>query len=424
MPEYKRKKIHTSRRRPKSVKVQKSAKGTQMRSEKRIKRDITQDRSIRVIRGTKSDKHKKLYVFASVVAVAVLTVILMSVLLPVGLFESSRNFFYSFGSGSFPAELSGAQVIDCVPKNNYYYVLTDTSIMIFSNGGKKLFSSVHGFLSPVITTSETRALVFDQGKNTAIIYNLSGIVDTITSKDEIITADIARDGQYALVTKSDSYASSVTVYSRKGKKLYNIKFAKDMVNGVDIANSGKKIAVSTLNAQSGKIFSSIRIYDFNSADPKFKLDLGQDTAYDIHNTGSGFFVVTHNKLRYIKWSKFTVNELDFDGEIAHMRYSNAGVMAVYNKTNDKSDNYVLLLKNSGKKIDEFEIKGIVNDIRFSRGRVYSIGDSKINIYSKHGEKLKSDICGFGVIKISVVGSNAICVITDSEIQKIVVKKGN
>ena len=422
MPEYKRKKVRASRRRPKSVQVQKPEKSA--RSTPKLKKDITQYGFFRVIRGRKVEKRNKLLILAAVVAAIALTLVIMSLALPVGLVESTKDFVLSQGSGSFPAELSGAKTVACVPKTNYYYVLTDTSTMAFSNGGKKIFSSVHGFLSPVITTSQTRALVFDQGKSNAVIYSLSGVVDTINSKDEIIAADINKNGLYALVTKSDSYASSVTVYDRKGKSIYNIKLAKDMVNHIDISDSGKKIAVSTVNAESGKLVSSVRVYAFNSADPAFKLDLGQDIVYDLENTGRGFFVATHNKLRFVRWSKYSVNEYDFDGETASVRYSGSGVMAIYNKTNDRSDNNIVLLSDSGKKISEFEIKGIVKDIRFSRGRVYSLGDNKVTIFDKRGEILRADGCGFGGVKLSVVGSNTVCVITDSEIQKTVIKKGD
>lgn len=420
MSEYKRKKVHTSRRRSKAVQIQKP----ESEKNRRIKRDITQDSSIRVVKGKKGEKRIKIYTALATVTVIALLIVLMSVILPVGLVESTKDFVLSLGSGSFPAELSGAQTVDCATKSNYYYVLTDTSIMAFSNGGKKIFSSVHGFSSPVIVTSETRALVYDQGKTTAIIYNLSGVVDTINSKNEIICADIAKNGQYALATKSDSYASSVSVYSRKGKNLYSIKLAKDIVNNVDISNSGKKIAVSTVNAESGKLVSGVSVYAFDSADPAFKYDLGQDIAFDIENTGRGFYVTTHNKLRFINWSKYTVNEYDLNGEVSSVRYSSSGVLAVHNKTNDKSDNDITLLSNSGKKISEFEVKSILADIRFSRGRVYSIGDNRVNIYDKHGELLRSDECDFGGVKLSVTGSNEVCVISDNEIQKITVNKGD
>ena len=84
----------------------------------------------------------------------------------------------------------------------------------------------------------------------------------------------------------------------------------------------------------------------------------------------------------------------------------------------------MLFSNSGKKISEFEIKGIVNDIRFAKGCVYSMGDSKVEIFDKKGNNLRSDSCGFGGIRLAVTGSNTVCIITDSEIQKTEIKKGN
>ena len=187
MPEYRRKKAHSRTRQPKRTRVKKFDNIT-IQSDRKIKRNISRDISVRVVRGKKGEKQRKLYIFAAVIAVIASAVVLLSVLLPVGILECAKDFAYSLGSGSFPASISGSQTLNCVPKDNYYYVLTDTSVMAFSNGGKNIFSSVHGFSSPVIVTSQTRALVFDQGKNAAIIYNLSGVVDTIESKNEIIEA--------------------------------------------------------------------------------------------------------------------------------------------------------------------------------------------------------------------------------------------
>lgn len=422
MPEYKRKKVHTSRRKKAKTEVVKAEIKIPMRRANSKKEDKPKSDTIRVVRGKKGEKKKRIYTLSAIVAVVLITVLILSLSLPVGLFESTQTFVLSLGRGSYPLELSGTATVDCVQEGNHCFVLTDTSIMAFSNGGKKIFSFVHGFSSPVITTSSTRAIVYDQGKNSAVIYNLSGVVKKIDSKEAIITADIAKNGEYALVTKSDSYAGSVKVYNRHSEQIYSINLAKDMINNIEIASSGKKIALSTLSAQSGKLLSSVRIYGFNSADPVFKLDLGEDAVYALKNSGRGFFAVTHNKMRYVNWSKFTTNEYDFDGEVSHTRYSSSGMLVVYNKTNDKSDNLVALFSKFGKKINEFEIKNALSDIRFLLGRVYAMGDSKVTIYDKKGEILGSKECGFGGNKVYVTGASTVCVVGDSDIQRINVNK--
>ena len=193
-----------------------------------------------------------------------------------------------------------------------------------------------------------------------------------------------------------------------------------MINNIDIASSGKKIAVSTIRAEGGKTVSDVRVYDFNSADPRYKLDLGNDAVYDIENTGSGFFVTTHNKIRYIKWSDYNTAEFDLSGEVSYLRYSDSGFLAVYNKTNDKSLNEAFLITNSGKKISGFEIKGAIRDIRFAKGRVYAMGDNTVTIYDKNGGFLNSGNYGFGGVKVVVCGSDTVCIISDTQIKKTVI----
>ena len=423
MPDYRRKKTHTGRRKRTGVTIQKPPKNIPMRQSSDTRKAVKpSEDKIRVVRGGKAEKRRKLYIVGGTVLTLALIILILSLLAPVSLYESVKDFTLSIGSGSYPAEISGSGAVNCVPNDRYYYVLTDTSIMAFTNGGKKVFSFAHGFSAPVLVTSQTRALLFDQGKNSAVIYNLSGVVRTIESKQPIITADIAKDGEYALATKSDSYAATVSVYDKSGDSLYSINFAKDMVNNVDIASSGKKMAVSTVNTESGKTVSSVRVYDFESADPAFKLELNEELAYDIENTGRGFFVTTHKKTRYIKWSDYSITEYDFGGEVGMLRYSSSGFLALYNKTNDKSDNTVALFSDSGKKISEFEIKGALNDIRFSRGRVYAMSDNKITIYDRQGELLRSGNHGFGGVKIAVTGSNTVCIITDNGIEEAVIKR--
>ena len=200
MPEYKRKKTHSRRRKRVTPEAGKPRASIRMRPKKEEKADTGQDSAIRVVRGKKGERRRKLLILSAVAAAVVLTLVILSAVLPVGLYESTRDFTLSFGSGSFPAAISGNGIINCVPKNRYYYTLTDTSISAFTNGGKKVFSFVHGFSSPVLVTSQTRALLFDQGKNSVIIYNLSGVVKTLELKEPIIAADIAQDGEYALVT--------------------------------------------------------------------------------------------------------------------------------------------------------------------------------------------------------------------------------
>ena len=146
MPDYRRKKSHTGRRKRAGATVQKARVSAPKRRNKETAALHSEpEKRVRIIRGGKEYKRRRLYVLASVVLVIALVTVILSILSPVSLYESAQDFTKSIGSGSFPAAISGSGITDCVPKDRYYYVLSDTSVMAFTNGGKKIFSFVHGF---------------------------------------------------------------------------------------------------------------------------------------------------------------------------------------------------------------------------------------------------------------------------------------
>ena len=92
-------------------------------------------------------------------------------------------------------------------------------------------------------------------------------------------------------------------------------------------------------------------------------------------------------------------------------------MLVFNRANDKSDNTVVAINNRGKKAAEFSINGIIGDIKFTRGHIYCISDTTVNLFDKQGNLLRSGDCGYGVVNFSVISEYHIATITDSIIQK-------
>ena len=217
--------------------------------------------------------------------------------MPVGITENLENLVSLIGNGSYPINLESSDTLNTVSRGMYYYVLTDTRLNAFTNGGKEIYSHSHGFESPVLKTSATRAMVFDQGGNEAYIYNLKEQKQSLKTDTEIINAAISDSGVYAVITRSESYASVVTVYSRGGKKIYTWYSSSDTVNNVAIAPNGKKIAITAFNAANGKFNSKICILNFNSANPINTVNIEGGpimTLESFHR--AGFIAATENKL--------------------------------------------------------------------------------------------------------------------------------
>ncbi len=421
MPDYKRKKTHSAPR-GKGKKPNKTNE-IRMSPSKTTKRDITQDESVRVIKGKKFFTKQRIKISCAFIAVISAILLILSFALPVGLVENVVNTFASIGSGEFPLNIVGTSVLNLHAKSGYYYVLTDTDITAYSNSGKNIFSFQHGFAAPVLTTSATRALVFEQGGDTAHIFNLSGLIDTKKTENSIINASISRNGSYALVTKSDDYASQVSVYNKNSKLVYEWNSAKDIIGSAVIASNGKKIAVSTLNASAGDFVSKVKILNFNSADPLYTVDLGNTPTLSLLDMGHSLSVVTDNGCKFVKWSNYSTKDFEASGQLSMVRRNAGNLLLVYNRSNDKSDNLILVLSKNGRKISEFKINSQINDIAYSSGYVYCVSDTSARIFDKSGNVTREDTCEYGCVRISVIGSHTIALLSDNNIFKIEIKKG-
>ena len=249
------------------------------------------------------------------------------------------------------------------------------------------------------------------------IYNLGGVVDIFNTEKPIVNAAISRSGNFATICESDDYTAVVSVYSKNKEKLYEWNSAKDIINNIAISASGKKIAVSAINASGGKYVSRVTVLNFESADPLYTLDLGENVVLSLSNMGKGFNVITNNSYRFVDWSKYTTTEINDSGEIDMFRQTPRGALVVFNRANDKSDNTVVAISKRGKKIASFHKSGIISDIKFTHGHIYCISDTTVSLYDKTGNLLRDGSCGYGAIRFSVISEYALAVITDTDIQK-------
>lgn len=392
---------------------------------KRKKSDsgIVPEEDIKVVRGTKYKRAQTIKFVTVALAVLTLTAILLSVILPVSIYENIVNFTAVMGPGNYPVDVSGGTVLNAVSNGTYYYVLTDTNISAYSNGGKVIFDELHGFSNPIITVSDTRAVVYDQGGKCAYVYNLGGKIHTLETDNAIIVASISRNGDFAVATHSDSYTSVVTVYDKNLKQLYVWNSAKEIINNVLINPAGNRIAISTIGAVSGQYSSKVSIFDFSSADPLHTVSLDSSLVLKLSNTGKGISIVCANKYVFLHWSKFTVKEISAEGEINMFRQSKNGVLLTFNRINNRNDNTIVLISNKGEKTSEFKLQTSISDIQYNKGRIYLVNDKTINIYDRNGKQLRFGNCKHGVIKIAVLGANSVASITDLEITKTNIEKG-
>ncbi len=419
MPDYKKKKVPVFAKKPRGrvKKNNKTARDTDIKmspvNEEKTKPQ--EKNEVRIIKGKKIQRQRFSKAFGVMLLCLVAVIAVLQFVLPVGIAENLGNLIATVGTGSYPIEIYGTETLNSVSKGAYYYVLTDTNISAFSNGGKKIYSEAHGFARPVLKTSETRALIFNQGGNDLTIWNLSGETNTLTSQEPIVTATVARNGNYAVVSESDKYAAVVSVYDKKDKLLYEWYSANDMVNNVLLSPNGKKMAVSTVNATGGVLKSKISVFEYDSANAVFSAEYSGEVAYSLEGSKKGFFVLKESGYDFYNWSEFNKSEYSTEYKLAFSRKFNSGILLVFNRSSNKTDNRIVFVSNKGEKLFEFAFNGLIGDIAFYNNHIYCISDTNIYMLDKTGKQIASAKCDYGVVRMVITSKQKAAVITNGDI---------
>lgn len=374
---------------------------------------------MKVIKGNKYRRERKSRVGLCVLAVVLVLVMSLQIILPGGIINSITNAVALLGSGSYPIELGNVSIVDSVSKGSYYYVLSSESITAYSNAGEKMFNFVHGFEFPVLKTSDSRALVFDQGGNDAYIFNLSGLKESVKTENAIITAAISDSGYFAIATHSKKYTAEVKVYSKNAKVVYDWFSAEDTVNNVALSKTGRKLAVSTFNSQNGIFKSKLSVLKYKSATPVYKKEFSDTLIYSIDTTHPSYFaVVLNSSVEFIKWSNQKTKQYTNEYSTAFFRGGKGGYIAVFNRESNRTDNKIAVFSKSGTLKSETSFKGIISDIQIRNGHIYCISDTDIYLLSKDGGILRKASCGFGAVRLNVSSTNAVTVVSDNSIERI------
>ena len=422
MPDYKRKKVSNKR-------VNNKAKISKSKNEVNTSFDIDMSNSsnksknhdsIKVVKGKKLEKQRKFKFVLAIFLIILAAYLVLVFTLPVSVHENISNLFAAVGAGDYPLEIYGTDVLDTHSKGTYYYVLTNTNLSAFSNSGKEIYTHSHGFEKAVLKTSETRALIFSQGGTTVRIYNLSEQIGEYKAEKPIINADIARNGNYAVATYSDSYATEVSVFDKNSELLFKCNSAKDTVNALTLSADGKFLVIATFNADDGDLNSKINVYDIksNSNAPTVSFEIKDNVVYKLSSLKKGFTVATADSVLYFDWKTFSNKVFGTEFQLDMFRSSKDGAVAVYNLESNKNDNIVTAFSSSGEKLSSFKFNGIISDIRFVNGHIYCMSEAKIYLYDKEGTLLSTEECDFDAVKIAVTGSQSVVVISDSKINKI------
>ncbi len=378
MAEYKKKSV-------KKVKPEREPKPERIKMKSADKKGLTAEkarrspREFKVIKGEKGDVKITPLIIAAILVILTCGYFIILSLNPVGVFEAVASSYKKLGSGrGYDISLKGDKIIDVSIQNNSYYLLTDTEVLCYNTNGKTISALSHGFVNPIIKTAKTRALIYGQGGKHLKIYNYDDIKADLTLDSQILSADIADNGNFAVAGYASGYDSIVRVYNKKSEIIFEWYSADGVVSDVAFTPDGKKVYITTFTSSDGVINSKLSLYNFKSADAEKTKVFSNDIPFDIYVTDkNSVFAVFENKVCHYNFKTGTENirESEYSNLKAFYNDKRLAVVSGLSANLDKSN--ILMIDNKGAVKSDFSVDFHIEDIALYKDSYYLLSDGNI-----------------------------------------------
>ncbi len=315
---------------------------------------------------------------------------------------------YSPGQG-FPVDLPDESILQMSDMGKDVAILSDVSLSMYNSTGKETARIVHGYQNPIISTSGDRAIIFDREGQRLALYSRTEEIWEKTTTHPIVWANLAENGNVAVVTGGDYFEREVVVFDAQGEEMF-LWDTSQLVWQVVLSRRGDTMLSLSTEADAGVLSSRITALDFSSETPLCEIMLKDQMALSVDFVGA-----QDEQLQII--TEKGVYAYNLDGEqIASYSFGNRILNRFVNGPERDGGAYVLLdevgdgrhlvlvsLSDELEVIGQTDINTTVIDMKCQKDGICIFTEGRVNYYNR--DVLDSyDIGLYGVMAIESAGS--------------------
>ena len=166
------------------------------------------------------------------------------------------------GGDGFPVALPGGNVVALQAANETLVLLTDTNLYTYNRSGGQMLDAQHGMANQAMKTAKERILLYDRGGTRVELYSRAAQVCTLSTDFTIHTADVAPNGNFAVVTGASDALARVVVYNKRGSEIFRFSSDKPIIS-LDLADSRDLMYIGFTDTSNGEFLSSIRKFQLS-----------------------------------------------------------------------------------------------------------------------------------------------------------------
>ena len=290
----------------------------------------------------------------------------------------------------FPYQLSSGGDLSFGTIGGGIYVLDDTAYTVLDASNANLVQTFnHGYANPIIETSGSYSLLYDQGGTSYRLDTEKKNVYSDKAENQLLCASVSQSGSVVLCTTSDSAKSNVTVYNKSLKKKMSYDVANGYVIAAAIDGNGTRIAFAAVNSENAKLKTIVYTMNISDSEPRAQFEYYSSPVVDLHFSSSDLFVVGSDFVSVVSGLKSemkifeqgSVNTVSFDYD------SSNNLIYAYSEYSGSADNKIAVVKRNGKVHDIVTADSAVKDVSGSSSYVsvltsdsvvtYKISDSSV-----------------------------------------------
>ncbi|MBO5064784.1 MAG: hypothetical protein J6D06_01575 [Clostridia bacterium] len=325
-------------------------------------------------------------------AVFVFVYILSSVgVIPLGALLLKARVAVSGDDERFPIAVSTESVLNSDIMGENIVLLTTENVVVYSPNGKEAFSQPHVFAKPGISVNGDKAIVFDRAGKGFMLLNQKKVVYEGQADNTIISAEYGKNGSYALGTRSKSATSSLAVYNKNHKQIFQWNCAYESIVSITLSDNGKFAGVAVLGAENGELFTTVQYFGFDYKEPlntqkivgcaPFELEF---TKYNLLTlvTDRGVYLIDKKEKEYKEIASYYSSE--FNSSDVSVKKNFLVAVAKYGSQNVFE---ILIYKPDGTLKTTISADYQIRNVVMSEKYVFTLTEDKVTVYNLNGKEV-------------------------------------
>lgn len=332
------------------------------------------------------------------------------------------------GTGTgYPILLPGGKLLQMTGLDNALAVVADSNLYTYNSTGRSLLNTQHGMITPTVATAGGRILAYDRGANKVMLFSRSGLIRQMTSPFPLYDGDIAKNGNFALASGSDTHLSMVTVYNGEGSQICQCKFSDRPVICVSLADGKESMAVGLVDVRGGEYLSSIARYQFSAQEATAQVELPGELLLSLnYQDGNHVYAVTDQRVLALNSDLREQASYPFeDLQLMRFRYSDDGRLLLHlrNATGERKGQ-VLLLNDKLEPVCAIQEDAELDDMKIDGNSIYLMRKGEIAVHDFSGQATaRMSVSGLGLFHpmggtLYYTTSSELCAIDTKDIAQI------